>query len=475
MQGEWWYASGNTRKGPVSLEELQQLLLEHKVSEDTLVWKDGRENWAPLSEIPDLSPIVKAVPPELPKPSTREHLIALPLAGPWRRFFARLVDLWVIALPASFAAALTLSKFSPAFGLWIQRPGSEYAFGYLLLPIVLLVEVGIVALFGTTFGKALLGVTVTTVGAQRPTAAQYLQRQLGVYWYGLGTGFPLVSLFTMARQHGRLKAGRQAGYDEGKFNVKATKLGALRALFAVAVVVGLLVVNAVLQEISKSSERSYYSETTWVNQVTGMSVAVPRGWIHEEQKNNENQSIHIFSGPDHGVYVVFAKEDVPPSLELEAYVDAWVAAVSGNLRLSVPGQQTLVGSRQAVILTGTAADDRTQRVQATLVKKGRQVWRVVILSNSGREPASEHPLKMQALLFQSIESHQSSDLDAGGWTQEDTGSSEIGPWLKYDPPGTRYCRYHDGTIHRLYPPGVKPAAEEANVFCLPGSTLAEFK
>lgn len=403
MQEEWWYASGDTRKGPVSLDTLRQLLLERKVSEGALVWKEGLEKWAPLSEIPDLNQVVKAVPPELPKPTTREHLIALPLAGPWRRFFARLVDLWVIALPASFAAAFALSAVSPAFGLWIQRPGSEYAFGWLILPLVLLVEVGIVALFGTTLGKALLGVTVTTVGAQRPTAAQYLQRQLGVYWYGLGTGFPLVFLFTMVRQHGRLKAGGQARYDEGKFNVKAPKLGALRALSAVVVVIGLFLVNVALQQVSKSSERSYYSGITWVNQVTGKSVAVPSGWIHEEQKNDEKQSIHIFSGPDHGVYVVFAKEDVPPNMELETYLDAWVTAVSGNMRLSTPGQQAFVGTREAVTLTGTMADDRTQRVHATLVKKGRQVWRVVILSNSSKEPASEHPMRLQTLLFQSIE------------------------------------------------------------------------
>lgn len=136
MQEEWWYASGDTREVPVSLDTLRQLLLERKVSEGTLVWKEGLEKWTPLSEIPDLHKVVKAVPPDLPKPTTREHLIALPLAGPWRRFFARLVDLWVIAPPASFAAAFALSRFSPAFGLWIQRPGSEYAFGWLLLPLV---------------------------------------------------------------------------------------------------------------------------------------------------------------------------------------------------------------------------------------------------------------------------------------------------------------------------------------------------
>ena len=403
MQDEWWYSSGDTRKGPVSLEALRQLLLERKVTEATLVWKEGRDSWAPLSEIPDLHQVVRAVPPELPKPTDREQLIALPLAGPWRRLFARFVDLWLIAVPLSFVLAFALAKNSPAFGLWLQRPGSGYVFGWLLLPLVMLVEVGIVALFGATLGKAVLGVTVTTVGAQRLTAAQYLRRQIGLYWYGLGTGFPLVPLFTMARQYRLLKTGQQAAYDEGKFNVKAKKLGPLRAIFAVVVVIGIFVLNGVAQQSSKPSEHGYYSGTTWVNPVTGKSVAVPSGWIREDQKNEQNQSVYVFSGPDHGVYVVFAKEDVPPAMELQEYLEAWVPAVSGKMSLSMPGQQTLVGAHQAITLTGTLADDKSQRLHATFVKKGRHAWRVLILSISGKEPASAPPLKLQALLFESID------------------------------------------------------------------------
>jgi hypothetical protein len=60
--------------------------------------------------------------------------------------------------------------------------------------------------------------------------------------------------------------------------------------------------------------------------------------------------------------------------------------------------------------------------------------------------------------------------DDVGWTQDSTGSKEIGPWLNYSPKGTRYCRYSDGVIQRLYPPGVKPNAEKANPFCLGDST-----
>lgn len=57
-------------------------------------------------------------------------------------------------------------------------------------------------------------------------------------------------------------------------------------------------------------------------------------------------------------------------------------------------------------------------------------------------------------------------LASEGWTQENTGSTESGPWLDYDPPGTRYSRMADGSIYRFFPPGVRPDAEKANPFGL---------
>jgi hypothetical protein len=60
--------------------------------------------------------------------------------------------------------------------------------------------------------------------------------------------------------------------------------------------------------------------------------------------------------------------------------------------------------------------------------------------------------------------------ESKGWTQDSTGSSEIGPWLNYSPPGTRYYRDAKRIIYRVYPPGVKPEAEPANPFGLGGSS-----
>jgi uncharacterized RDD family membrane protein YckC len=402
MQDEWWYSSGDSRKGPISLEALRRLLLDGKVSESTLVWKEGQEKWAPLSEIPDLHQVLKAIPPELPQPTAREQLLALPFAGPWHRFFARMIDLWVFGLCVATVVVFALSAYSPAFGLWFQRPSSGTALGLLLLPLILVAETGVVAIFGTTLGKAVLGVTVMTVAGQRITAAQYLKRQLGVYWYGLGLGFPFVTLFTMARQHGRLKANQQATYDQGKFDVKVRKPGLFRALFAATLLVGASAVVIALNKQTDLEEERFYRGMTWVNPVTGKSVAVPGGWIHEEQQNEHKQPVHIFTGPEHGVHVVFAKEELPPGMTFDAYLSNWISAVSGSMKLSMPGEQTYVAFLPAMTITGTMTDNRTQRVHATVVKVGQQIWRVVILAYGGREPATEHPLRLQHLLFQSI-------------------------------------------------------------------------
>ncbi len=61
-------------------------------------------------------------------------------------------------------------------------------------------------------------------------------------------------------------------------------------------------------------------------------------------------------------------------------------------------------------------------------------------------------------------------VESEGWTQESTGSMVAGPWLAYDPPGTRYSRLADGTIYRFFPPGVRPTAEKANPFALGDGT-----
>ena len=155
MSKEWWYSLQGERKGPVSSKELRALIEDGILNSRHLVWKQGLENWLPIAEVDELSDALSAIPPELPEPPSRENIIELPLAGPWRRFFGRLIDLWALALPTAFLVSVAGSAASLEFALWIQEPGSQYAFGWLIVPLILFSEAIIYAVFGTTLGKAL--------------------------------------------------------------------------------------------------------------------------------------------------------------------------------------------------------------------------------------------------------------------------------------------------------------------------------
>lgn len=255
MKDEWWFASGGARKGPVTFEFLRGKVLDGSLSTSDLVWTEGMSAWTPVSGVPELHQVMQALPPELPQSMAPEPPALSAPAAPWRRFFARFIDLWVIGLPTVFLVAFFLAPLWPGFALWLQQPGADVALGFLVIPLVLVIEAGIFGLFGTTLGKGLLGIHVKTSTAQKPSFSEYLSRQHRVYWYGLGTGFPLVSFFTYVRQYRRLKAGKTASYDEGLFTVTAEKIGFLRSAVAVTVVAALVVINSILQMISSVAEQ----------------------------------------------------------------------------------------------------------------------------------------------------------------------------------------------------------------------------
>lgn len=194
-----------------------------------------------LNEPPAVAPVLE-----------RDKIIATPLAGPWRRFWARMIDIWLLQLTVASGLAIALTAFDPAWSSWFQKPGSELIFGWLSFPVVLLAEAIVFRVFDNTPGKALLALRVTTVGGTKLSFDDYLSRLLGVYWFGFGTGFPIVSLFTMHKQYQRLKLGREAYYDSGRFNVRGHPLGFFRiALAAVVVLLLLVMVPGILIELAR--------------------------------------------------------------------------------------------------------------------------------------------------------------------------------------------------------------------------------
>jgi len=48
---DWYYAANNEQKGPINESELKANLAGNKLPADTLVWKDGMDNWTPANQV----------------------------------------------------------------------------------------------------------------------------------------------------------------------------------------------------------------------------------------------------------------------------------------------------------------------------------------------------------------------------------------------------------------------------------------
>src|SRR5262250_2463246 len=68
---KWWYISNSERKGPVSEDDLQRLMIDGALTSSALVWQAGMAHWRPIEEIAALVPLLSELPPEIPAAQQR--------------------------------------------------------------------------------------------------------------------------------------------------------------------------------------------------------------------------------------------------------------------------------------------------------------------------------------------------------------------------------------------------------------------
>lgn len=163
-----------------------------------------------------------------------------PQIRPWVRYWARLLDVLIVILVGGGA----VEKLAPgAFSGSVSRQ--------FLGPALLLAWVFVEALALSTLrftpGKWLLKVHVTPSEGTSISYSRALERSLNVWWRGVGLGFPLVGMFTLAFAHQRLTEDGSTSWDrEGDFVVSHERIGARRVAVVVTIVV--IVVAAVFAE-----------------------------------------------------------------------------------------------------------------------------------------------------------------------------------------------------------------------------------
>jgi hypothetical protein len=252
----WYVRTANREFGPLSEQALRAIAATGQIDMKTLVRRSVTEEWVSVATVPGiLPPAGRLAVPSAPRPApalrpdsaprpepplallpdppravtptprpssapppvpgrTLEGLpipVAVDTATPWRRFWARWLDVILGACLIGFMlGTVRPSLFSPGgFGATHSQ-----LFGWLVMPLVMLLDAAIYALFGNTAGKAVAGIAVRDDGSGgRLPFFVYLKRNFELYIVGLGTAFPLASLFTLYGSFRKADHGESLSWD----------------------------------------------------------------------------------------------------------------------------------------------------------------------------------------------------------------------------------------------------------------------
>ena len=128
---------------------------------------------------------------------------------PWRRYFARGIDLSLVGLPVSFVQYVLLHRNYTTVSRWEDIVCALIGWGLLLLEPLLL------ARFGTTAGKWCMGITVTRPDGERLSYGEALERTAAVWLYGAGLGISIVELVCNYRSYRRYMNGEELAWESG--------------------------------------------------------------------------------------------------------------------------------------------------------------------------------------------------------------------------------------------------------------------
>lgn len=207
---------------------------------------DDRPTLAEGSPLPSGEP---DLPDDLIWESSREReeksAIASSPPRPWIRYWAKLVDVWIIVIVLAVLAGMLFPR-------WTSET-SDTIVGLVLLALAVPVQALLLSTWGTTFGKSLLGIKVTKDGRKLDFGGAF-KRELGVYLVGFGLGIPIVAFFTQIAAYNHLKKEGASSWDQDPGNVVTHSDPSTIGIVAV---VAILLLGAVLIGYGNSVSQGY--------------------------------------------------------------------------------------------------------------------------------------------------------------------------------------------------------------------------
>lgn len=259
MDTKWFYAEGNKPIGPISFEEVVRLI-KASPGERHFVWTEGMAEWHEARTLPAFADALRSLPPPLTAAVTESagRAVGGPsgspaadsrLLHPWRRYFARVFDVYVFTLCGGFALGVMVPDiFSESS---TSSRVEDQLFTILAFAAYVPFEAFCLYAFGSTLGKTLYGVMLHPSGG-RIVFSQALKRSALVWLKGWGLALPIVSLFTLIIAYNRLKRNGSTSWDDDlKWSVAHSQFGTSRWVGILACWAGITFVIVVLAYLGK--------------------------------------------------------------------------------------------------------------------------------------------------------------------------------------------------------------------------------
>src|SRR5262249_27836304 len=165
---------------------------------------------------------------------------ALPAVYPWRRFFARMFDLYTFFIAFFIFLGIAFPELFLEAG---DSKGRDLLYTIIGVGAFAVFEGFCVSIFGSTPGKSLFGMRVRTSDDGKLGLSDSFKRSFLVWIKGLGLGIPIVGLITLIVGYTTLTGQGQASWDRDLGCRVVTR--PLSTIRWIVVVVALLVLTSV--------------------------------------------------------------------------------------------------------------------------------------------------------------------------------------------------------------------------------------
>ena len=165
--------------------------------------------------------------------------------------------------------------------------------------------------------------------------------------------------------------------------MEARPIGETRRTVAMISVSGLSLVAFALMVWGEPYERRIAPARTWSNPVSGLSAALPGGWIAAATTRDDGVRLFTFTAFDRSQTVYLATERDADGLTLGRYAELVARNVAASA--SLIGRWREVAIEGVPLLRREGRTARTGRpVTLLLAKHGNRFWRLIVM---GRRPA----------------------------------------------------------------------------------------